>query len=195
MSKAAETRQMILQRSFELIYRQGYQATSIDNILATTQVTKGAFFYHFKSKDDMGLAMINEILYPGMYASLVTPLLKAGNPVNEIYQMMRTVLLKVPFLQAKYGCPAINMIDEMAPLNDDFRKALVRLTQQWQNAIAQCLEQGKETGEVRGNVNTENAACFIVAGYGGIRNMGKALGSDCYRTYLKELENYLMLLE
>lgn len=66
MSKAAETRLTILQKAFYLIYRKGYQATSIDDIIATTQVTKGAFFYHFKSKDEMGLAMIREIMYPGM---------------------------------------------------------------------------------------------------------------------------------
>jgi TetR/AcrR family transcriptional repressor of nem operon len=88
MSKAANTRTMILTKAFELIYKQGYQATSIDNILATTQVTKGAFFYHFKNKDEMGLAMINEIIYPGMYATLVKPLLDSKDPVNEIHEMM-----------------------------------------------------------------------------------------------------------
>lgn len=195
ISKAAETRQMILQKSFELIYRQGYQATSIDNILATTQVTKGAFFYHFKSKDEMGLAMINEILYPGMYTSLVTPLLDARDPVNEIYQMMRTVLIKIPFLRAKYGCPAINLIEELAPLNEDFRKALVRLTEQWQDAIAQTIDNGKEDGIIRADVNSKHAACFIIAGYGGIRNMGKAMGSGCYTPYLQELKNYLQLMK
>ncbi|MBL4678511.1 MAG: TetR/AcrR family transcriptional regulator [Mucilaginibacter sp.] len=195
MSKAAETRQMILQKSFELIYRQGYQATSIDNILATTQVTKGAFFYHFKSKDEMGLALINEVLYPGMYANMVTPLIDARDPINQIYAMVRNLLIKIPFLRAKYGCPAINLIEELAPLKEDFRKALVRLTEQWQDAIAQTIEHGKEDNQIRIDVNSKHAACFIVAGYAGIRNMGKAMGSACYTPYLLELKNYLQLME
>jgi TetR/AcrR family transcriptional repressor of nem operon len=62
MKKAATTRLTILQKAFELIYVKGYQTTSIDDIIATTQVTKGAFYYHFKNKDEMGLAIINEIL-------------------------------------------------------------------------------------------------------------------------------------
>ncbi|MFD0794294.1 TetR/AcrR family transcriptional regulator [Mucilaginibacter litoreus] len=191
MSKAEQTRTTILQKSFELIYRKGYQATSIDNILATTQVTKGAFFYHFKNKDEMGLAMINEVLYPGMYAALVEPLLNSKDPKKEIHQMMRNVLLKVPFLRAKYGCPAVNLIDEMSPLNSGFKDALLKLTNKWQEAIMKSIEQGKITGDIRADVNAAHAACFIVAGYSGIRNMGKAMGSACYAIYLQELKNYL----
>jgi TetR/AcrR family transcriptional regulator, transcriptional repressor for nem operon len=147
MSKAANTRTMILTKAFELIYKQGYQATSIDNILATTQVTKGAFFYHFKNKDEMGLAMINEIIYPGMYATLVKPLLDSKDPISEIYEMMRNVLLKVPFLRAKYGCPAVNLIEEMSPLNEDFKTALLKLTDQWQGAIKESVTRVKHQGK------------------------------------------------
>ena len=194
MSKAAATRTMILTKSFELIYKQGYQATSIDNILATTQVTKGAFFYHFKNKDEMGLSMINEILFPGMYASLVKPLLDAKSPIVDIHEMMRNVLLKVPFLRAKYGCPAVNLIEEMSPLNERFKQALLKLTDQWQDAIKETINRGKDSGEVRANVNAAYVACFVVAGYSGIRNMGKAVGSNCYTIYLQELKNYLKQL-
>jgi len=64
MKKSELTRLHILQKSFELIYAKGYQNASIDDILATTQVTKGAFYYHFKNKDEMGIAIINELLEP-----------------------------------------------------------------------------------------------------------------------------------
>jgi AcrR family transcriptional regulator len=191
MSKAEATRKMILQKSFELIYRQGYQTTSIDNILATTQVTKGAFFYHFKSKDDMGLAMINEILYPGMYETLVKPLQQAESPIHDIYEMMKNLLLKVPFMSAKYGCPVVNLIEEMSPVNESFKKALLKLTDQWQAAIADSLEVAKKGGLVCADVNSQQVACFVVAGYSGIRNMGKAAGAGCYNVYLHEFKNYL----
>ncbi|GAA6766408.1 hypothetical protein AAFH68_23500 [Flavobacterium sp. CGRL1] len=50
MSKAVNTRLTILHKAFELIYTKGYQTTSVDEIIATTQVTKGAFYYHLKIK-------------------------------------------------------------------------------------------------------------------------------------------------
>jgi TetR/AcrR family transcriptional regulator, transcriptional repressor for nem operon len=51
MKKSAITRQMLLQNAFQLIYVKGYQSTSIDDIIATTHVTKGAFFHHFQNKE------------------------------------------------------------------------------------------------------------------------------------------------
>jgi AcrR family transcriptional regulator len=194
MTKAANTRLMILQKAFELVYKNGFQATSIDTILASTQVTKGAFFYHFKNKEEMGLAMINEVMYPGMYGSLVQPLLSADDPVTEIYDMMRNVLLKVPFLRSRYGCPAVNLIEEMSPLNEPFKQALLKLIHQWQDSIKQSIEAGKASGRVRRDVDSALVANFIIAGYSGIRNMGKALGTSCYTAYLKELKNYLSQL-
>ncbi|MBB3969549.1 TetR/AcrR family transcriptional regulator [Mucilaginibacter phyllosphaerae] len=194
MSKAAKTRTMILTKSFELIYKQGYQATSIDNILATTKVTKGAFFYHFKNKDQMGLAMINDIICPGMHTSLVKPLLDTNDPVVDIYEMMRIVLLKVPFLRAKYGCPVVNLIEEMSAINDDFKSALLRFIKEWQEAVKGSIEQGKALNKINKEVNAGHVACFVVAGYSGVRNMGKAMGSSCYTVFLQEFKNYLKQL-
>lgn len=191
MSKATETRLTILQKAFYLIYRRGYQATSIDDIIATTQVTKGAFFYHFKSKDEMGLAMIREIMYPGMYAAMIKPLLEANDPLREIYEMMKSLLLKNPFFEVRYGCPAINLIDEMAPLNEPFRKALTQLIIQWQKAIKNALLTAQEEGKISKELVPEQIALFVSSGYGGIRNMGKIFGKGCYKTYLSELKKYL----
>ena len=101
MSKAADTRMMILQKSFELIYRKGYQSTSIDEIIATTQVTKGAFYYHFKTKDDMGLSLINELLYPGMYKVMIKPLEEGKDPIKGIYEVVENLLNDFVFFNEK----------------------------------------------------------------------------------------------
>ncbi|WP_143310547.1 TetR/AcrR family transcriptional regulator [Chitinophaga vietnamensis] len=194
MSKKAEsTRLAILEKAFGLIYGQGYQATSIDDIIATTKVTKGAFFYHFANKEEMGLAMIRDVMYPGMYHAMVAPLLEAADPVKEIYTMMRNLLLD-PRFEVKYGCPAINLIDEMAPLNKPFHDALTTLVLQWQEAIEKALKKGKAAGQIRKDVSVQQTAFFIMSGYGGIRNLGKIYGKSCYNNYLKELKTYLQSL-
>src|SRR5688572_23344155 len=85
MKKAEATRLTILRKALELIYVKGYQTTSIDDIIATTQVTKGAFYYHFKTKDEMGLAIINEILKPTLTSNFIEPLQNEQNPLDAIY--------------------------------------------------------------------------------------------------------------
>ena len=56
------TRQRLLQAAFREVYRYGFQSAGIDTILAATNVTKGALYYHFESKEAMGHAIIEEIV-------------------------------------------------------------------------------------------------------------------------------------
>lgn len=192
MSKAAETRMMILQKAFELIYKNGYQSTSIDVIIASTKVTKGAFFYHFKNKDEMGLAVINEVMLPIMHQALVTPLSNSSNPSKDIYNLVKNLLLENPFLEPRYGCPAGNLTQEMSPVNEEFNKALAHLTDQWREAIQKSIALGKKAGNIRGTVNGKQVALFVMSGYWGVRNVGKLMDStDCYVSFLKELKQYL----
>lgn len=192
MKKALSTRLSILQKSFELIYTHGYQATSIDTIIATTNVTKGAFFYHFKNKDEMGLAVINEIMYPLMYADFVKPLLSSDDPVNDIYKMMHYLLLGNEFLLKKYGCPAGNLTQEMSPVNQQFSEALSKLATELKEAMQIALKKGKDSGNIRPEINEEQVALFVLSGYWGIRNFGKlSSDNDYYVVYLQELKSYL----
>ncbi|GAB3807533.1 TetR/AcrR family transcriptional regulator [Spirosoma humi] len=192
MSKAALTRQTILLKAFELIYQNGFQLTSVDTIIATTNVTKGAFFYHFKTKEEMGLALIQEVIKPAMEESFVKPLANATYPAQVIYDMMEHLLLKAPFFQVQYGCPAVNLVSELATTGDDLMsKALYALMNQCLGAVQSSFQRGQMIGNIRSDVDPNAVADFVLAGYSGIRNMGKLFGAGCYSVYLNELKRYL----
>ncbi|MBE8723961.1 TetR/AcrR family transcriptional regulator [Flavobacterium hungaricum] len=192
MSKAANTRLNILHKAFELIYTKGYQTTSIDEIIATTQVTKGAFYYHFKTKDEMGVAIIEEILKPTMQEHFIKPTEASQDPIEDFYNMISYLLLEDPFLQVKYGCPVGNLTQEMTPWNTKFSEALAELVDLWKATIINSIEKGKEAGLIRKDVIGEQVAFFILSGYWGIRNFGKLQNDNSsYLVYLKELKGYL----
>jgi len=196
MKKAEATRSMILHKAFELIYVKGYQTTSIDDIIATTQVTKGAFYYHFKTKDEMGLAIINEVLKPTLASSFIEPLQGEQDPLNAIYNLMDSLLMKNEFLKVEYGCPASNFTQEMTPWNSEFNKALNELTREWTEAITATIERGKKNGTIRKEVNAKQVTTFVLSGYWGIRNLGKLENSKkVYISYLKQLKIYLNSLK
>ncbi|WP_345947593.1 TetR/AcrR family transcriptional regulator [Mucilaginibacter sp. PAMB04274] len=191
MSKAALTRSNILQKAFELIYRKGYQSTSIDDIIAKTQVTKGAFFYHFKNKEDMGLAIINEIMYPGLIPYMESTLNQTEDVRLNLYNMMESLLLEKSFFDINYGCPAVNMIEEMAPLNPLFKKALLRIMMQWHGAIEATLTNAQQKKQIGDEHNPSHLATFIISNYTGIRNTGKLLGQASYKAFLSEHKKFL----
>ena len=196
MKKADATRRAILQKAFELIYVNGYQTTSIDHIIATTQVTKGAFYYHFKTKDEMGLAIINEILKSSLTNSFVEPLQKERNPLDAIYNLIHDLLMKNDFLKVEYGCPAANFTQEMTPWNITFNEALNELIQQWTKVMTAAIEKGKRNGFIRKDINAKQVTAFVISGYWGVRNFGKLENSKAaYVPFLKELKRYLKSLK
>lgn len=192
MKKAEATRMNMLLKAYELIYSNGYYMTSIDDILATTKVTKGAFYYHFKNKDEMGIAILQEILQPRFINQITHVFNKEKNTLKAIHTMISNLLLDNEFLKLERGCPLSNFIQEMAPNNVAFTVVLAQVTAEWQQIIVSNLEKGQNNGFINLDINPKSVAVFIISSYWGVRNFGRTDDSiKIYRSYLKELKNYL----
>jgi TetR/AcrR family transcriptional regulator, transcriptional repressor for nem operon len=99
-------------------------------------------------------------------------------------------------MHVKYGCPAVNLVQEMAPLNPQFKQELAKLNSEWEKAIEGAIKNARAAGLVRKNVVPKQVANFVISGYGGVRNMGKLSQTKaCYVLFLKELKNYLNSLK
>ncbi len=196
MKKSQETRLNILQKAFDLIYKNGYQTTSVDEIIATTQVTKGAFYYHFKTKDEMGLAILNELMIPNFKNNFIKSFENDGNPLDTIYNLLHYLLMENEDLKIEYGCPASNFTQEMAPWNVEFTKALNTLSLDWEKTMIDAIEKAKENGIIKTGVSAKEVAVFVMSGYWGVRNLGKLENSkSMYLIYLKGLKSYFETLK
>ena len=60
--QSEQTRMKILQAAIQEIHHSGYKAASLDNILATTDLTKGALYHHFSDKRELAHAILEEYL-------------------------------------------------------------------------------------------------------------------------------------
>src|SRR5262252_10907295 len=78
------TRERLLQAGFQEVYRTGFQSASIDTILAATNVTKGALYYHFDSKEDLGHAIVEEIIAKLTHDKWLCPLQGGKNPIDTL---------------------------------------------------------------------------------------------------------------
>jgi TetR/AcrR family transcriptional repressor of nem operon len=57
----ANRRQHIIEAAGDIVYRKGFAGTTVDDMLRAAGVGKGNFYHYFRSKDDLGLAIIDEI--------------------------------------------------------------------------------------------------------------------------------------
>lgn len=200
MSKAAvrnpdATRQNILQVAFEEILLKGYQGLRVDEVLKQTGFTKGAFYHHFKSKKELGHAVIDEVLKPWIHERWIEPLKQVKDPINDLIKMMNDSRAEINIKELHTGCPLNNLTHEMSPLDESFRVRIVAIWEIWYEALAETFERGQEAGIIRKDVNPHNIARFLIATIEGIIGQCKCYMSDqafdeagkCLQEYVKTL--------
>ena len=60
--KAENTKNRIMETAEKIILQKGFAGTSIDEIIMNSHITKGGFFYHFKGKNELALALLQRYL-------------------------------------------------------------------------------------------------------------------------------------
>ena len=159
------TRERLLQAGFHEVYRTGFQSASIDTILAATNVTKGALYYHFDSKEDLGHAIVEEIIAKLTVDKWLIPLQRSNKPIDTLIGIVQRTSVRPE--DVKGGCPLVNLAQEMSPLDEQFRKQLERIFCEWQEGIAMALRRGQSKGTVRRGLVPEETAGFLIAMYEG----------------------------
>jgi AcrR family transcriptional regulator len=189
------TRQKLLRAAFREVYRYGFQNAGIDAILAATNVTKGALYYHFESKEALGHAIIEEIIAEITRDRWLRPLeqSKDENPIDALIGIVQAIPARPR--DVKRGCPLANLTQEMSLLDEEFRKRLERIFQAWQEGVATALRKGQDTGTVRRDLVPEETASFLIAMVEGYEVVAKnAQDAKVWNTGIKNIVGWLSSL-
>ncbi|MGA8088349.1 MAG: TetR family transcriptional regulator C-terminal domain-containing protein [Terracidiphilus sp.] len=189
------TRQGLLQAAFREVYRYGFQSAGIDAILAATNVTKGALYYHFESKEALGHAIIEEVVAEITKDRWLRPLgqSKDRNPIDALIGIVQAIPARPG--DVKRGCPLVNLTQEMSLLNEQFRKRLEKIFKAWQEGIATALREGQSTGTVRRDLVPEETASFLIAMVEGYEVLAKnTQDAKVWNMGIKNIANWLSSL-
>src|ERR1700679_3462272 len=88
------TRVRLLQAASREIYRSGFQSAGLDTILASAGVTKGALYYHFKSKEGLGYAVVEEVVAPDVRGKSVRPLQSGKDPIDALIGIVQAISVR-----------------------------------------------------------------------------------------------------
>ena len=189
------TRDTILDAAFQEIYRHGFQSASLTNILARTGLTKGALYYHFPTKDALGLAVVDEVVREGLDAMVFAPLRESEQPFDTLIEIVRRKGERTDVESVSLGCPLNNLMQEMSPLDSAFKRRLNGILKTWQDTVADALTRAREQGRVRRDVDCRAAALFIVSAWEGCVGVAKNMQSvKDLRLCMKQLEDYVLSL-
>lgn len=173
ISQESATRQIILQAAYDEIHACGFQAASINKILSSTNVTKGALYHYFSTKLELGYAVVDELLAEQIHNQWVEPLLKEDDPISTFKEIIVQAGQEITEEDIQCGCPLNNLAQEMAPVDEGFRSRVEDIYNMWRKGIEQALEEGQKKGFVNKDINTKSVATMIVASLEGCMGLAK----------------------
>lgn len=109
------TRDHIIAAADQLFYRQGYEQTSFTDIADSVQISRGNFYYHFKTKDEILDAVIN--LRLANTSKMLEQWEIAGQTPEDRIRCFIHILIANRAKIKRYGCPVGTLCTELAKLN------------------------------------------------------------------------------
>ena len=158
------TREAIVKAATRLIHVHGYSSTTLDDVLREAGVGKGNFYYHFRSKEDLGYAILD-----GLIGSFISRTLEPcfsdadAAPLTQVRCFLKRVLEAQRERNCVGGCAMGNLASELSDVHEGFRTRLATLFMAWQARLATALESARERGELSRGSDPEAIARFVVA--------------------------------
>ena len=154
----SDAKARIVQAAFQLFHEDGYNGTSIQDIVNAAGLPKGTFYNHFKSKELLALEILKQ------YSSLIHSTLSADSQVSPLRRLRdHFECLAGAYRSAKFqkGCMIGNLTAEMAATSV-IRKALLTHTRRWSDDIATLLEEAVRWKELPKTTDSRQLSKYLL---------------------------------
>jgi TetR/AcrR family transcriptional regulator, transcriptional repressor for nem operon len=190
--QTSDTRERILSQMYLDIRRNGFQGLRADKVLAGMDITKGALYHYFPSKQAIGVAVIDEIIRP-RYLYFYRELDRwEGHPVDKLLEHLHFLAENATEEEVSLGCPLNNLVQEMSPLDEDFRLRMKVIVDNIHASVAAALARGQAAGQVKTRFNPEQVAQFFFANIEGAYSMAKVRrDAGLFRSNMDMLAQFL----
>lgn len=144
----------------ELFTTQGYESTSLAEVLHRASVNSGSLYYFFKTKEDLllaGLDYFKALLYPIVMAP---PFSRESDPIERIFAVLADYRERIVQCDSEYECPIGKLALEVGRHSAAARAKIAENFSAWRVHIRQCLEDASERLPL--NVDLDGLAVFVL---------------------------------
>jgi TetR/AcrR family transcriptional repressor of nem operon len=190
-----ESKTRLLQAALAVIRAKGYSATRIEDVCEAAGLTKGSFFHHFDTKEELAIAAAD-------YWSEITSALFAAAPYHTPVDPLQRVLAYVDFRKAllqgelpEFTCLVGTMTQEVYDTHPAIRKACEQSISGHAATLVPDIEEAMQRHGVHGAWTAESLALYTQATIQGAFILAKAkhnstIAADC----IDHLHRYIELL-
>jgi TetR/AcrR family transcriptional repressor of nem operon len=189
---AHESKTRLLDAALQVIRAKGYAATTVEDICQRAGVTKGSFFHHFKSKDDLALGATAhwEAMTESFFASA-----PYHQPIDPLERLLGYVDFRGAILTGDlpdYTCLLGTLVQETYATHPDIRAACDRGMSRHIAELTRDIEAAKKRYAPKARWSAESLGYFIQAALQGSFIFAKAKQSPAVvRENLAHLRRYL----
>lgn len=162
-----------LQRALNLFWRHGYEATSLEQLLAATGLSKGSLYHAFGSKSELFETVLRT--YQQMQAADIEHYLASEeNPRIAFTRLIEAITRPTEPGGRSWGCLTCNSAVELAPHDPAIARIIADHHQNLEDIFADALARGQEAGKIRNERNVRATASFLVAALSGLQVLARA---------------------
>jgi len=159
-------RPRIIEQAEHLIHLRGYNGTSLDGIATACGTTKANLIHHFKSKEELCLAVLDYKM-DRTRGECLTPLAGCECPVRAVKKMFADAACFYKNNGCRAGCFIGNMALEMSDINDKFRLKAESFFDEWTGCLEASLKRARAAGTFSPSLKPKSTAEALLSMYQG----------------------------
>jgi TetR/AcrR family transcriptional regulator, transcriptional repressor for nem operon len=190
---AGSSRERLVEAALYLFWLQGYASTGVAEILSRANVRSGTFYYFFKTKENLLLAVLEryvetlDLVVTGpVFAQIADPILR----IFGILEFYRHNLIRTA---CTYGCPIGRLALEIPEQQTEVHKLLADNFDGWTAAIEGCLRDAQE--QLPASLDLKELSQFVLTVMeGGVMQARAHRSLEPFDASVRQLRNYFGLL-
>jgi TetR/AcrR family transcriptional repressor of nem operon len=162
LSKAARTRQFIIEATASIFNIKGYAGTSMADLTEATKLTKGSIYGNFQNKEEVGLAAFDYNL--GKMRQLMEQRMQKAVSYQDklmVYARVYHSFMGEPFPTG--GCPILNTAIESDDTHPGLKEKAAKAVNDWKKSLAEFIDDGRKAGEFKAGTDSTRLALSIIA--------------------------------
>ncbi len=165
-AKPRSSRARLIETAALLFHEDGYRHVSLDRILRESGVVRSNFYYHFKSKEDLALAVMDTWL-DDLTEAVIGPSLEREDlaPLARVRFMVDGLIDRLEVDHCRGGCPFGTLANAEAEHNDRFRQKLIQTFDGFARVLERLYRDAAERGELPDNAPEPAKLAALTLGF------------------------------
>lgn len=168
-------REDVLEKAMQVFWSQGYECTSVQNLVDAMGINRGSIYGTFGDKHALHVAALDRF-YNREIGPMLAPLERPGSVRVALREIFRTIVERAALRRDRRGWMISNAAVELCPGDAAVGEIVAKGLKRIEGTLRQALVRAKEAGELGPHHEPRALARYLVNGLNGLAVVTKAIG-------------------